>query len=77
MEMPIPDTLRHLIEVTNTLLQNYQQELQSRVLSANTEMMQILNLNPSDGWRLDMQRMVYVKTDDLASNPNTTKSLGE
>ena len=71
--LPLPETLRHLIEVTNTLLQNYQQELSSRVISANEEMMQMLNLNPADGWRLDTQRMVYIKSVELPSK-DTTKS---
>jgi len=45
----------------NLLLQQYQEQLTSKVIAANLEMMQLLGLNPSDGWKLDMETMMYIK----------------
>lgn len=59
--IPVPTAIRELITVNNELLQKYQQELTTRVISANLEMMQLLGLNPDDGWRIDMSTMMYVK----------------
>lgn len=59
--IPVPTAIRELITVNNELLQKYQQELTTRVISANLEMMQLLGLNPEDGWRIDMSTMMYVK----------------
>ena len=59
--IPIPSAIRELITANNELLQKYQQELTTRVISANLEMMQLLGLNPDDGWRIDMSTMMYVK----------------
>jgi hypothetical protein len=59
--IPVPLALRHLIEHTNKLLQNYQYDLSQKVLSANEEMMRILNLSPDDGWRLDTDKFEYVQ----------------
>lgn len=65
--VPIPLVLRSLIESNNQLLKNYHNELTSRVMVANEEMMRMLGLDPNDGWRLDMDSLTYVKleqTDD-------------
>ena len=60
-EVPVPTALKELILTSNTLLQNYQQELTMRVEVANREMMGLIGLNPADGWSLDMKKMVYIK----------------
>lgn len=59
--VPIPLVLRSLIESNNQLLKNYHNELTSRVMVANEEMMRMLGLDPNDGWRLDMDSLTYVK----------------
>jgi hypothetical protein len=59
--VPVPLALRHLIEHTNQLLQNYQHELSEKVLSANEEMMRMLHLSPQDGWRLNTDTFEYVQ----------------
>jgi hypothetical protein len=66
--VPVPYAIRHLIQSNNQLLKQYQAELTAKVLEANEEMMKILNLNPDDGWRLDMDTMSYIKinTDDTS-----------
>lgn len=61
--IPVPIALKELIVSNNELLANYQKELTTKVISANLEMMQLLGLNPDDGWRLDMEQMVYIKQD--------------
>ena len=62
-KVPIPLALKNLIDSNNTLLQKYQKELTEKVLVSNEEMMRLLNLDPSEGWRLDMENLVYVKQD--------------
>ena len=63
-EIPLPTAMRELINSNNILLQNMQQEMLQRVNAANVEMMQILGLNPKDGWRLDLDKMKYVRQDE-------------
>ncbi len=55
-QVPVPTALKELILSNNLLLQQYQEQLTSKVIAANLEMMQLLGLNPSDGWKLDMER---------------------
>lgn len=61
--IPVPEAIRQLIINSNTLLQNYQQELTARVQIANREMMQLLGLKIEDGWQLDTKTMTYIKGD--------------
>ena len=63
-EIPVPTALKELILTSNTLLQNYQQELTMRVEVANREMMGLLGLRQEEGWSLDMKKMVYVKNEE-------------
>lgn len=62
-KVAVPIALKELINSNNTLLNQYQQELTRKVIAANVEMMEVLNLNPNDGWRLDMDNLVYIKQD--------------
>jgi hypothetical protein len=62
--VPVPITLRYLIESNNRLLEDYQKVLTANVVRANEEMMQLLGLNPAEGWRLDMETMTYIKVQD-------------
>lgn len=64
--IPVPSAIRELINANNQLLNQYQQELTTKVYSANLEMMQILGLDPKEGWKVDTDRMLYVKEE-----PNT------
>lgn len=57
--LSVPLALQQLIKANNTLLQNYQAELMEQVQQANLQLMGILNINPADGWRLDIEHMVY------------------
>ncbi len=71
--IPVPTAIRQLIVNSNTLLQSYQQELSTKVQLANREMMQILGLNPENGWRLDIDTMTYVKGEPVSQDdsPNS------
>lgn len=60
--MSVPLALQYLVKANNTLLQNYQAQLMEEVQQANLQMMTMLKLDPSEGWRLDIQRMVYIRT---------------
>ena len=64
-EVPVPTALKELIVSNNILLQNYQKELTNKVMMANMELMDMLGLNPDDGWKIDMQKMVYVKSPSI------------
>jgi hypothetical protein len=61
MSIPVPIALKELILSNNLLLTQYQQELTKKVISANIEIMQLLGLNPEEGWKLDTDQMVYIK----------------
>jgi len=62
--VPVPLALRHLIESNNQLLKIHQADLTAKVMQANEEMMRMLNLNPSEGWRLDLDSLTYVKVEN-------------
>ena len=66
--IPVPIALKELIQSNNLLLNQYQQELTKKVISANMEMMQILGLDPNVGWRLDTEQMVYTKQEQPTVN---------
>jgi hypothetical protein len=61
--VPVPLVLRNLIDSNNQLLKQYQAELTAQVVKANEEMMRMLQLDPSEGWRLDMGTYTYVKVE--------------
>jgi len=72
----LPIALRSLIQKNNELLRRYQASLVEEIQEANVQMMQILNLDPNDGWRLDMDNMVYVRPEaqeQPAEEKKTTK----
>jgi len=64
--LTVPLALQNLIRSNNQLLKNYQEQLLIEIQEANHQMMQLLRLDPELGWKLDMERMVYVrlKTDE-------------
>jgi hypothetical protein len=65
--VPVPTALKELILSNNLLLQQYQEQLTSKVIAANLEMMELLGLNPTDGWKLDMETMMYTKQENDTS----------
>jgi hypothetical protein len=67
--VPIPLALRHLIESNNQLLKTYHNELTSKVMIANEEMMRVLGLDPKEGWRLDIDTFTYVKLEETNDTP--------
>lgn len=60
-EIPAPLVLKELIISCNDLLVQHQSQLTQKVTAASIECMQMLGLDPRDGWRLDMQNMVFTK----------------
>ena len=58
--MDVPLALQHLIKTNNELLRIHQVRLLREIEEANDQMMQILQLDPANGWRLDMEQMQYV-----------------
>ena len=59
--LEVPLALQQLIQTNNQLLRKYQAELLQQIQESNAQMMQILRLTPDAGWKLDMERMVYVR----------------
>jgi hypothetical protein len=72
--LEVPLALQQLIQTNNQLLRKFQQELLQQIQESNAQMMQILRLSPDAGWKLDMERMVYVrpKTEDEEVNTSET-----
>lgn len=72
--LEVPLALQQLIQTNNQLLRKFQQELLQQIQESNAQMMQILRLSPDAGWKLDMERMVYVrpKTEDEEVNASET-----
>ena len=64
--LTVPLALQNLIRSNNQLLKNYQEQLLIEIQEANHQMMQILRIDSENGWKLDVERMVYVrpKTDE-------------
>jgi len=56
-----PLALQYLIESNNQLLKDYQKKLYSEVESSIVQMMNILGISPANGWKFDMERMVFVR----------------
>jgi hypothetical protein len=61
VRVPVPIALQNLIRANNTLLKQYQAVLFQEVSDANDQIMQMLQLNPQDGWKLDMDNMCYLR----------------
>jgi len=59
--MNVPVALQQLIVTSNKLLSVYKQEFEEQIQNANIEMMQLLQLNPADGWKLDASSMRYFR----------------
>lgn len=75
--MEVPLSLRQLILANNELLRNYQATLVKQIEVANEQMMQILRLDTSAGWQLDMERMVYVRQEATTpTDEQQTLNLG-
>ena len=60
----VPLALQNLIKANNTLLKTYQAQLMEDVQQANLQMMQLLQIDPANGWRLDMETMKYIRVDE-------------
>ena len=60
----VPLALQNLIKANNALLKSYQSQLMADIQEANIQMMQILQIDPKNGWRLDMENMVYVRIEE-------------
>lgn len=56
----VPLALQNLIKANNTLLKSYQSQLMQEIQEANMQMMRMLQIDPANGWRLDMDNMLYV-----------------
>jgi len=68
--LQVPIALQQLIKANNTLLKTYQSQLMQEVQEANSQMMNILQLHPDAGWKLDIENMVYTR-------PNTPPESAE
>ena len=67
--IPVPLAVKLLIASHNESMENSLKN----ITDSNLELMQMLNLLPSDGWRLDLDNLRYVriqttKPDELTSD---------
>lgn len=62
--IPATATLRTVIEFANAELQRKQSEMSQVVMEASLEQMRLLGISIEDGWRLDYEKMQYVKLDE-------------
>lgn len=63
----VPLALQNLIKANNTLLKSYQTQLMEEIQQANLQMMALLQIDPANGWRLDMDNMKYVRIEESTS----------
>jgi len=61
-ERDIPVVLSRLVDLSNRMLQDYQQKLYADIETSAVDLMKVLGLNPEDGWRLDLERKKFIKT---------------
>jgi hypothetical protein len=59
----VPLALQKLIKANNERLRDYQRQLLSEIYEASDQLMSILKLDPSSGWTLDIENMVYVRVE--------------
>lgn len=71
--LDVPLALQNLIKANNKLLKTYQTQLMHEIQEANLQMMQILQLNPDAGWKLDMENMVYVRPAEVPSTESESQ----
>jgi hypothetical protein len=57
----VPLALQELILTSNELINQIKLQCEQKIESANAEMMQILQLNPAAGWKLDVSTMTYIR----------------
>lgn len=60
-EIPLPLAIRQLIQMHNEKVRDYQQNALTDIQQASLEIMTILGLRATDGWRLDIENMKFVK----------------
>lgn len=60
-KVPVPFALQKLIELNEQHLRNIKAELEAEIYKANAEIMNLLNLDKNDGWKLDVEHMCYVR----------------
>jgi hypothetical protein len=67
--LEVPIALQELILTSNELLKTHQRKMMEKIEAANEQMMQILQLKPDAGWKLDLERMVYARMRDETHSP--------
>ena len=60
-EVPVPLAIRQLAELYNNKIKEYQQVALNEIQTSSLELMTLMGLNPSDGWRLDLDNLKFVK----------------
>lgn len=60
----LPLALQQLIIRSNELLNNYRNELMNEIDTSSRQMMQILKLDEAEGWKLDIDNMVFTRHAD-------------
>jgi len=70
----IPESLKLIIQYQNTKLADMKQMLLTELYRVNNETMELLGLDPNDGWRLDLTNEVYVRVEE---SPDTELDIDD
>lgn len=68
-EIAVPKALVAMLNSSNSRINELKRRLWADFQDANEEMMQLLKLDPEDGWRLDLERLVYIKSEQPPEPP--------
>jgi hypothetical protein len=69
----IPKAMQYMVDESNRQLREIQQTLTKDVMEASLELMTLLGISPDAGWKMDVDRMVYVRQiPDLAPDTSPT-----
>jgi len=56
-----PKSLQYMVEQSNQRLKEMQDTFTSQIIEATQELMEILNISSQDGWKVDLDNMVFVR----------------
>ena len=71
--IPFPNILKRTVDNANERLAILQEVLHKEVMESSLEVMEFLSLNPSDGWKVDLEekRFVLVNGDTAQQLPTS------
>jgi len=68
-EIAVPKALIAMLNSSNARINDLKRRMWADFQDANEEMMKLLQLDPEAGWRLDLERLVYIKSEQPPEPP--------